>query len=147
MRVSTEVINAADIVKVREEVPNSIRGRKTVAYLRNGETYEVMPGAEGIANACRPIIAAQPGFEFLQAWFDEEANAACCWRTPIIAWRVLAFGEPEPITPEDNQMSNDTCIRYPDGRLSVPWDRNYDTEQEWLDAMTVEYQSKKAVKK
>jgi hypothetical protein len=144
MRVSTEVINAADIVKVREEATSSVRGRKTVAYLRDGETFEVMPGAEGIANACCPVIAAQPGFEFLEAWFDEETNTAACWRVPIIAWRVLVFGEPEPVTPEDNEMSSDTAIRYPNGMLTVPWDRNYDTEQEWLDAMTVVFQSKKA---
>jgi hypothetical protein len=75
------------------------------------------------------ILPAVAGFTLLN--FHASDGEEWIERQPIVGWAVEAGGKfAEPITPDCHD--SDFAILYPDGQVVVPFDRTFDTLDEWL---------------
>ena len=52
---------------------------------------------EDAAARCWPLIPANPGFELLVAYVEDDGETIFADPTPIIGWRLSHYGCPEPI--------------------------------------------------
>jgi hypothetical protein len=131
-------INTDHIVELRSvKNPDKLGTRYiTIAVMRDGRSEELAYGMDRCLKVCCSIFPAYPGFEVLSAWYDKEIKKTEVWRLPVIGWRVEELSV-EAVTPdEDFEMSDSCAVRYPDGQVSVPFDRTYKNEQAWLENMT-----------
>ena len=102
------------------------------------------------------VLPAQPKFELLMAYFDDDDNFYCM-RQPIIGWRITPDGT-EPIVIDGyyftEKNKNMHGIKCPDGQVLAAYedDDNFSDEVAWMAEMEAshkrgkEWEREKALK-
>lgn len=130
------LINADTIASIFDRWKKDM-GRRVVAELKDGTVAELSaPCHDDWERQCNGVVVAQPGYEVLR-WGCEDGEM---WfnRSPVIAWGFSASGNVSPITPEYIQnLEGNYGILYPNGRVYVPEDDEFENEDAFREEMRV----------
>lgn len=120
----------------RIAVPRQLEGSSVETArveLSDGDAVEVYPStATEMSKSAQQIIPAEPGTYFLYA---PDSPGESVHRSTIIGWALCSDGGVRGVTPsgvDDGWVSNAEVILLPNGRVHLPDETEYASEEEWL---------------
>ena len=117
-------------------------GKKTWVALRGEDRLEVDGDIDKIRKSLLPVVAATPG-HFVVRCGEDDDGAPWTHRSPVVAGRI-DDDRAIPVTPDDNDGNDaDGATLAPDGSVTMPYDRTFETEAEWRDEMLVRSREEK----
>lgn len=142
-------------MKFFEDVHGALRPTSAITRIRRGDWNDSLkmraPGEvtltsgsavavqdydiDAIVMNSHPIIPAHPGFLVLAMWGSTgPADQMFSDEWPVVAWRVNAFGDLDPMVPDHHfrGMRDNFAILYPDGKVVNPTDGvSFESRDEW----------------
>lgn len=100
--------------------------------MADGTSVRLFDDIDTILDKSGPFVPAQPGFEVLGYWVDENGRELID-RQPVVAWRCDDVEGARPVTLD--AQPEEFAVKYPDGQVVLPWDRTFDNEDAWMVAM------------
>jgi hypothetical protein len=123
------LINADAIERIKD-APR--KGAHVQAVLRNGEVREISGDLDKIRKSLLPVVPATPGYFVVNCGEDE--GKPWISRHQVVAWRI-DDDRVIPVTPREDEFGCCDMVLAPDGSVTVPYDRVFDSEAEWAAEM------------
>ena len=141
-------INLDRVFEVRNFEESSGR-QTTIVVFEGGHTETIDIGfanPRAFAELAEQVVPAAPGFYLLNFRFFEDQPSADavldpCNRSPIIAWRISAYG-PEPIALErylPSEAEGVIAVLCPDGHVTAPEEQNWPDVKAWAEHVCHEW--------